>query len=213
MRGLMLVEDDLHLTSKFRSHERFLSTPEVMLLDLLKHNGENRMAFEYLMAICLCNNDVASGGRSLFSFLDGLSYPATPPLYEEAVLIYLDAATPKRSRRSVPTSSSAAGRSVGGRWRSFAVSQAIAALNGGLNEKAEAAVARELGDTYFYYYFYAIEETAMNWRGRKWMCWASAALLALSSVVAWRCLAEWDLPATAPPCSVRRGFGPTTPRS
>ena len=38
--------------------------------------------------------------------------------------------------------------------RKFRRLQEIAAASGGLSEKTEAAVARELGDTYFYYFFY-----------------------------------------------------------
>jgi len=87
MRGLMLVEDDLHLTSSFGS-ETVDFYPGVMLLDLLKRNGANRMAFEYFMATCLCNDDVQPAVQA-FAFLDGLPYSATPPLYEEALLIYL----------------------------------------------------------------------------------------------------------------------------
>jgi hypothetical protein len=39
-----------------------------------------------------------------------------------------------------------------------------------------------------------MEETAMN-RRRKWISWLSAAFVVLSSVVAWRCLAGWDVPS------------------
>ena len=45
-------------TSQFRSSTTVSIDPGGMLLDLLKRNPENRMAFEYLMAIRLCNSDV-----------------------------------------------------------------------------------------------------------------------------------------------------------
>lgn len=52
-----------------------------------RYNGKNRMAFEYLMAIYL-QTDALPAAVKAFSFLDNLSYPAVPPLYEEAAMIY-----------------------------------------------------------------------------------------------------------------------------
>jgi Tol biopolymer transport system component len=54
----------------------------------------------------------------------------------------------------------------------------------------------------------------MNWRKRKWSpVAAAAALLALSAVVAWYCLAGWDLPsecaAAGRPARIRPGYSQT----
>jgi len=60
---------------------------EEMLTGLLKHNPNNRMAFEYLMAFYLLAGQLdriaANMGR-----LDHLGYQDVPTLYEEAMLIY-----------------------------------------------------------------------------------------------------------------------------
>ncbi len=151
-RALMLLEDDLYRTSSFGPRSTFNIDFGGMLLDLLKRNRENRMAFEYLMAIRLFDRDVQAAVQ-LFPFLDGLSYPAIPPLYEEAVMIYL-------CRH--PEEATMAGSDVffhdrkisDATKKKFDRLLEIAKANGGLNEKAETAVGRELGDTYFYYFSY-----------------------------------------------------------
>ena len=81
----MIVEDDLYTTSSFGPKLTFKVDIDGIFLHLLKRNPENRMAFEYLMAIRLCNRDV-QGVIELFPFLDGLAYPETPPLYEQAAI-------------------------------------------------------------------------------------------------------------------------------
>jgi hypothetical protein len=124
-----------------------------MLFDLLNRNRENQMAFEYLMAIRLCSCNVQAVVQ-LFPFLDGFSYQATPPLYEEAAMIYL---------LKHPEEATAVGRAVSFRGRTISertlrechAFSAIAARSGGLNERAEAAVAHELGNSYFYHFFFA----------------------------------------------------------
>jgi hypothetical protein len=153
-RAMMLLEDDLYATCRFVPQSEFSVSVSGMLVGLLWRNAENRMAFEYVMAICLCSKDV-QGVVQLLQFLDGLSYPGIPPLYEEAVLIYL---------RSHPEEATIVGSDLLFRGRRISESSrekyqrllAIADRNGGLNEKAEAAVARELGDTYFHYFFYGL---------------------------------------------------------
>jgi hypothetical protein len=152
LRRLMLREDDLYVTSTLTSRDVTVD-PIRLLLDSVNHNRANRMAFEYLMAVCLCNDDVQSVAEA-YAFLDGLPYPATPPLYEQALLIYL---------AEHPQKASMAGSVV--LYRGRVVSAAtmekyrrlkeIAGTYGELNERAEADVARELGSSYFYYYFYA----------------------------------------------------------
>jgi hypothetical protein len=151
MREWMLEDDDLHLTSSF-GPRGILVNPEVMLHDLLKRNGTNRMAFEYLMAIHLCNCNVR-GVAELFPLLDKLSYPVTPSLYEQALLIYLSRHLEEATQ--VGSDVFFHDRKITGPSREKAHRlNAILARYGGINEKAEAAVARELGNTYFYYFFF-----------------------------------------------------------
>ncbi len=152
IRGLMLVKDDMPLFSTFLPDGGIFFNYKICLLDLLKQNGENRMAFEYLMAICLCDNDVESAA-GLFSFLDGLSYPATPPLYEQAAVLYLTA-HPEEIRKVGDEIFFHDRKISNSTVTKFHRLQEIAAQCGGVNEKMKAAVARELGDTYFYYYYF-----------------------------------------------------------
>ncbi len=151
-RRMMIVKDDLPLSYRILPDDRKTTDVNVYLLKLLEQNSRNRMAFEYLMAVYLGSGNVAAAIESL-SFLDKFSYPAVPPLYEEAALIY-GTQHPKdikvtnsgvfvRGRRiSEPTMS---------KFRRF---RAIVLSCGGLNEKAKSAVARELGDSYLCYYLF-----------------------------------------------------------
>jgi hypothetical protein len=155
-RRMMIVKDDLALTNRLLPGDGNVVDMTIYLLKLLEQNGHNRMAFEYLMAIYLGRGNVAAVIKS-FSFLDEFSYPAVPPLYEEAALIYgsqhpgdvkvTKSAVFFRGRRiSEPTMA---------KFRRF---QAIVMPCGGPNEKAKSALARELGDSYFYYLYYTLRE-------------------------------------------------------
>jgi hypothetical protein len=94
------------------------------------------------------------GVAELFPFLDGLSYPQTPPLYEEAVLVYL--LEHPEEGREVGSDVFFRGRRISGSTMAeFRRLQAIATRSGGLGKKTESAVAHELGGTYFYYFFYS----------------------------------------------------------
>jgi hypothetical protein len=155
-RRLMISKDDFQRTYEFRPNGRFYIDPGEWFLSLLKHNSENRMAFEYLMAICLQMRNVQAVTR-LSSHLDDITYKGIPPLYEEAAIICL-LEHPDRHENVVKTNSEVFFRgqkisvSTMNRFRRF---QAIVSPFGGINEKADSAVARELGDSYFYYYYFS----------------------------------------------------------
>ncbi len=155
-RRLMIVKDDLSLSNKLLPDGGHHVEATIYLLKLLEQNSQNRMAFEYLMAIYLSSGNVAAAIESL-SFLDNFSYPVVPPLYEEAALIY-----GTRHPKDIQVTKSGVffrGRRISeptmNKFRRF---QAIVTACGGPNEKAESAVARELGDSYFYYLFYTLRE-------------------------------------------------------
>jgi hypothetical protein len=154
IRSLMPLEDDLPLTNTFRS-EGFTVNPRAMLLSLLKRNGGNRMAFEYLMAMYLDNNDV-DGAVGLFPYMDGLSYAQIPPCYEHAFLIQSIHTSRRPEQAAADADLICRGRKISPTaMASFRRLGEIAGRHGGLNEKAQADVARDLGDTYFYYFYYA----------------------------------------------------------
>jgi hypothetical protein len=151
IRELMPVNDDLHLTNILDSQGVVVS-PDAMLLSLLKRNRTNRMAFEYLMAIRLLNGNL-QGVVDLFPFLDDFSYPATPPIYEQAALVYLSDHPDERA--AVGSEILCRGRRISAQTvQKFRRLQAILKPFGGPNAQAEQAVARELDGTYFYYFYY-----------------------------------------------------------
>jgi hypothetical protein len=152
LRGLMLAKDDWDRTSK-PDAQGIMFSSDMMLLDLLKQNRGNRMAFEYLMSRRLLTGNL-QGAAELFPMLNAVSYPSTPPLYEEAVILY-SCQHPEEFGR-IGADVSLGGRKVGDATMSkFRRLQAIAGPAGRLDEKMEPAVARELGDTYFYYFLYS----------------------------------------------------------
>jgi hypothetical protein len=151
VRRVMISADDTPLTTKFVSGGLSIRDEE-LLLSLLKQNGENRMAFEYLMMMYLRIDNV-QGAADLFRYLDGLGYPITPPHYEQAALLYLDK-HPEQAQ-GVGSECRFRGRRISeATMTKFRHLQAIANVSAGLGEQTRAAVAGDLGDTYFYYFFY-----------------------------------------------------------
>jgi hypothetical protein len=151
IRRVMLSKDDLHKTTIFRTNGRVSFRYATAILSLLEQNSKNRMAFEYLMTLCLCNHDV-QGVAELFPLLDGLSYPTAPPFYEEALMLYL-VKHPAEGRR-VGSECFFHDRKISeSTMRKFRRLHEIAVTHSGSDEARRSAVARELADTYFYYFY------------------------------------------------------------
>ncbi len=156
MRRVMLLEDDMDETSRFFADGQGLVDFGGWLLHLLKRNNENRMAFEFLMAMCLQQRNLR-GIDMVSSFLDGFSYPETPPLYEEAALI-CQLESHDGHKNIVTTGSEVffCGRQISeATMKKYRRLLAIVKSAGGSKENAKSAVAHELGDSYFYYYYFA----------------------------------------------------------
>jgi hypothetical protein len=155
-RGLMIAIDDLPLSNTLLPSGGHRVDSTTYLLKLLEQNSRNRMAFEYLMAICLGSGNLSVAIDSL-SLVDNFSYPAVPPLYEQAALIY--GIQHPKELKTTSSGISFRGRRISkptmDKFRRF---QAIVKPCGGPNEKAKAAVARELGDSYFYQYFFVLRK-------------------------------------------------------
>jgi hypothetical protein len=156
IRRFMILEDDMDETSRFFAEGQGLVDFGGWLLNLLKRNNENRMAFEYLMAMCLQNRNL-SGIDTVSSFLDGFSYPETPPLYEEAAIVCL-LESPDSHKNIVTTGSEVffCGRQISeATMKKYHRLQEIVKSSGGIKKKVKSAVAHEFGDSYFYYYYFA----------------------------------------------------------
>lgn len=120
---------------------------ERQLQTLLRENGRNRMAFEYLMATYMLNRQLDKFVAHL-DRLDALGYGAFPRHYEEAILVYAYA-----TRRSVFLH----GRRIDPRNRQR-IEQFSQTLN--RHNKDRQAALRELaagyGDCYFFYNLYGL---------------------------------------------------------
>jgi len=118
---------------------------ERMLLDLLKKNSKNRMAFEYLMASYLLNRQLSRFIERIDE-LPELGYQTLPRHYEEAVLVY--AATARTSvqlRRYSPRNDVREQMEhIGG----------ILQSHGGDKQAAFADLERSHGNTYAFYNIY-----------------------------------------------------------
>ncbi len=120
---------------------------EGQLQTLLRENGRNRMAFEYLMATYMLNRQLDKF-VALLDRLDALGYGAFPRHFEEALLVYAYA-----TRRSVFLH----GRQIDPQNRQR-IEQFSQTLN--RHNKDRQAALRELaadhGDSYFFYNLYGL---------------------------------------------------------
>ncbi len=116
---------------------------DVLLGLCLDANGRNRMAFEYLMGYLLLNGRleeaIANIGR-----LSDLGYAAIPRSYEEAILLY-----ESRTRKHVDLQGRAISSETRERFRGFY--EALSSFHGD-TAAARRAMAKDYGDTYFYYW-------------------------------------------------------------
>jgi hypothetical protein len=133
MRRLMVREDRVAAIS-----------PMNRLLDPLKANPGNKMAFEYLMALCMLARDLDGVAQS-FSFIDGLGYKEIPRLYQEALLLHV-----VRTRKAFDLRGFQNSPDLQTRFASF---NSIIQSHGG-PEAARAELARRYGNSYFFYHLY-----------------------------------------------------------
>jgi hypothetical protein len=124
-------------------------SPEGMLSFLLDKNGQNRMAFEYLMAWYLANRQLTRFTKRLEGLHD-LGYPTLPRHYEEAILVYT-----ATERTTIQLRGYEPRQEVRGRIESF-----LRTLqnHGGDKQAAFAELARDHGNTYAFYNVYGPRE-------------------------------------------------------
>ena len=142
MRSFVLVEDRIESDNK--------TTPK----DLLEKNGNNRMAFEYLMAFCLLTGQHAGVAHSV-GYLDNFEYPRgqIPRHLEEAILLYLAMGGEKpelHGRRINPETS-----------RKFGEFMQLFQRYKGNRQAAAGVLEKQYGDTYYYFYFFLLDESGL----------------------------------------------------
>ncbi len=114
---------------------------ERVLLDLLQKNPANRMALEYLMAMCMLNKRLDDFGRHLDAFRR-LGPPEVPRLYEEAALARMLAGR-------IPPESVLSEVSAGSRARAEMFMRAL----GEFRVSGDPRRLDEFRDGYLFYYF------------------------------------------------------------
>jgi len=118
---------------------------EAMLSDLLEANRQNRMAFEYLMALYLLTRQL----DKLVQNLDRLSdfdYSQLPHHYEEAMLLYA-----AETKKAVDLHGYQITRETLQRYKGFAQVYQSYWKN---KQAAMNELAKHYGDSYFFYYLY-----------------------------------------------------------
>jgi len=152
------IELDPNLSSdeeiqRFRSiiptiNRDFNIRDDTVFLDLLDRNRHNRMAFEYLEAFYLLSNQhdkfVENLGR-----LNDFDYIGIPRIYEEAILLY---SYTKKTKVEIP------GREISAesRERFSNFLKVLAGKYGGDKKAAFYELARDFGDSYFFYSIYGL---------------------------------------------------------
>jgi len=122
-------------------------SPEDALLALLEKNRQNRMAIEYLMALYLLTGQLDKFIENL-NYLDDLDYSEIPRHYEEAILVYTSVSKKLvnlRGRRISPQS-----------HRRFEDFIQVFNRHGGNTQAAFDELAKNYGDSYFFYYTYGV---------------------------------------------------------
>jgi len=135
MRSFMLARDSVETVSF-----------EKLFQELLDMDPHNRMAFEYLVADHLLGRRVDKVAADI-ARLDDFAYPGIPRHYEEALLIY---------------AAKGANLDLHGRSISLTTVERFARFNrlrakyNGDADAARKGLAREFGDSYFYYYAFGV---------------------------------------------------------
>jgi hypothetical protein len=117
---------------------------EQMLLELLAHNPNNKMAFEYLMACYLLTRQVDKVVTNMERLHD-LGYQEIPTLYEEAILIYFGS-----QRQKVDVSKFNIKRETFERYMRFV--QLRNAMQPGNRRAVLNRLVVEFGSSYFFYF-------------------------------------------------------------
>jgi len=121
--------------------------PEKILLELLEKNRQNQMAFEYLMAWYLLTGQLDRLVQNL-DRLNDFDYSGIPRHYEEAILIY-EVLTGKK----VDLQGRQISQNTYERARGFSnICERFRGKNNNAATQAMRAVAKDYGDTYFFYY-------------------------------------------------------------
>jgi hypothetical protein len=120
---------------------------EAILLNLLKANSRNRMAFEYLMAYYLLTRQPSKISENIYR-LDDFGYTEIPALYEEALVLYYHMDTSAVVRTKLPIR-----QQTYMRFQQFAKGYDLFAQRvPGMEEQLH----KDFGTSYFYFHLFGI---------------------------------------------------------
>jgi hypothetical protein len=141
LRSIMLTEGLIFSLQQEREAR------ETLLLNLLKRNRHNKMAFEYLMAEYLTTNQLEKFVQNLWR-LDDFDYQKVPRHYEEAILIYskLTRKEVDLHGRKISTETAERGRKFFGTLNYFTLDK----------KAAYNALAKDFGNSYFFYNVFGV---------------------------------------------------------
>jgi len=122
----------------------FFYAPEPMLLALARQGGQNRMAFEYLMAWYLAHKQLGPFVQQ-FERLSEFGYTEIPPLYQEAAMIY-------STKYPVPIGGFQVDPDIRRRFEHFS---SIYNRCGRDKEAAFPELVKDYARSYFFYFIYA----------------------------------------------------------
>jgi len=147
----LLKDEEIQSLCRFMLEKDVVSSEHPMekrLSDLLEKNRTNKMAFEYLMVWYMLNKQLDRFIANLHR-LDDFDYPYIPRHFEEAILTYnlvMKKETDLHGRRISQQSQE--------RFKSFIQ----LAETFGSREAAFNDLAKNYGDTYYFYYIYKVSE-------------------------------------------------------
>jgi hypothetical protein len=120
-------------------------SPEDILLDPLRANPKNRMAFEYLMALYMFSRRLDSLAEH-YPLVEQMGYRELPRLYQEALLLHVVRTKTAFDLRGLDNSPDL--------YRRFEDFNTIIKQHGNNPKAAFAELARRYGDSYFFYHLY-----------------------------------------------------------
>jgi len=120
--------------------------PDHDMIRLLEDNHRNKMAFEYLMAYYLLNNDLGSFIKHI-NYADNFNYVSVPKSYEEALTLY---AFEMQKRGKVMENLRLSKKTLG----NFADYLGILKKYEGDRAKAKRELEKKYGNTYWFYIHY-----------------------------------------------------------
>jgi hypothetical protein len=134
LRSLMVSKD--HVASLIK---------EDILLDLLQKNKQNKMAFEYLMALYMLTGRLDKLTENYYR-LDDFGYTEIPRLYEEALLLYS-----VRTQKPFNLRGRQVSQESYARFQAF--NKVVNRYKGNKNAALKELIA-DFADSYFFYYLY-----------------------------------------------------------